>query len=118
MISATHAQYAEELRVALAGASPPRRAADPTMEYEELRVALAGASPPRRAADPTMYVAEVSAAPAPIEPRPFDRRAIATFAIPMAVLTILGWVGDAFAPTLLDKAPLLLLVCNPRLRNL
>ena len=36
----------------------------------------------------------------------------------MAILTILGWVGDAFAPTLLDKAPLLLLVCNPRLRNL
>ena len=50
--------------------------------------------------DPTtMYLAEVtSAAPAPIEPRPFDRRAIAFFAIPMAMLTILGWVGDAFAP--------------------
>jgi membrane protein DedA with SNARE-associated domain len=51
-------------------------------------------------------------------PRPFDRRAITLFAIPMAVLTILGWIGDAFAPTLLDSAPLLLLVCNPRLRNL
>ena len=36
----------------------------------------------------------------------------------MAILTILGWIGDAFAPTLLNKAPLLLLVCNPRLRNL
>jgi membrane protein DedA with SNARE-associated domain len=36
----------------------------------------------------------------------------------MAVLTILGWVGDALAPTLLDSAPLLLLVCNPRVRNL
>jgi membrane protein DedA with SNARE-associated domain len=36
----------------------------------------------------------------------------------MAILTILGWIGDAFAPTLLTEAPLLLLVCNPRLRNL
>ena len=47
-----------------------------------------------------------------------DRKAVALFAIPMAVLTILGWVGDALAPSLLDRAPLLLLVCNPRLRNL
>jgi hypothetical protein len=47
-----------------------------------------------------------------------DRKAIALFAIPMAVLTVLGWVGDALAPSLLDRAPLLLLVCNPRLRNL
>jgi membrane protein DedA with SNARE-associated domain len=36
----------------------------------------------------------------------------------MAVLTILGWIGDAFAPSLLDRAPLVLLVFNPRLRNL
>jgi membrane protein DedA with SNARE-associated domain len=50
--------------------------------------------------------------------RPFDRRALTYFAIPMAILTILGWIGDALAPTLLDKAPLFLLVCNPRLRNL
>jgi uncharacterized protein (DUF2237 family) len=47
-----------------------------------------------------------------------DRKAVALFAIPMAVVTILGWVGDALAPSLLDRAPLLLLVCNPRLRNL
>jgi membrane protein DedA with SNARE-associated domain len=58
------------------------------------------------------------AEPVPSEHQPFDRKAIAMFAIPMAILTILGWIGDAFAPTLLDKAPLLLLVCNPRLRNL
>jgi membrane protein DedA with SNARE-associated domain len=50
--------------------------------------------------------------------RPLDRRAVTLFAIPMAVLTILGWIGDAFAPSLLDRAPLLLLVLNPRLRNL
>jgi membrane protein DedA with SNARE-associated domain len=47
-----------------------------------------------------------------------DRKAITLFAIPMAILTILGWIGDAFAPSLLTRAPLLLLVCNPRLRNL
>lgn len=53
--------------------------------------------------------------PAPV---PIDAKGVALFAIPMAVLTILGWIGDAFAPTLLTNAPLLLLVCNPRLRNL
>jgi membrane protein DedA with SNARE-associated domain len=51
-------------------------------------------------------------------PQPIDRKGVALFAIPMAVLTILGWIGDAFAPTLLTNAPLLLIVCNPRLRNL
>jgi membrane protein DedA with SNARE-associated domain len=53
--------------------------------------------------------------PAPV---PIDRKGIALFAVPMAVLTILGWIGDALMPTLLADAPLLLLVCNPRLRNL
>jgi membrane protein DedA with SNARE-associated domain len=52
------------------------------------------------------------------EPTPVDRRAIALFAVPMAVLTLAGWVGDALFPTLLEEAPLLLLACNPRLRNL
>jgi membrane protein DedA with SNARE-associated domain len=51
-------------------------------------------------------------------PKPFDRRALALFAVPMAILTISGWIGDAFAPALLDSAPLVLLLCNPRLRNL
>jgi membrane protein DedA with SNARE-associated domain len=50
--------------------------------------------------------------------RPLDRRAVTLFAIPMALLTILGWIGDAFAPSLLDRAPLALLAFNPRLRNL
>ena len=36
----------------------------------------------------------------------------------MAVTTILAWVGDAFAPTLLGSAPIVLILCNPRLRNL
>jgi membrane protein DedA with SNARE-associated domain len=50
--------------------------------------------------------------------RPLDRNGVLLFAIPMAVTTILAWVGDAFAPTLLVSAPLVLIVCNPRLRNL
>jgi membrane protein DedA with SNARE-associated domain len=48
----------------------------------------------------------------------FDARALAWFAIPLGVLAIAGYLGDAFAPTLLDRAPLLLVVCSPRLRSL
>lgn len=51
------------------------------------------------------------------EPR-LDGRAIRRFAVPMAALTILGWVGDALTPTLLAEHPLWLLSLNPRLRNL
>jgi membrane protein DedA with SNARE-associated domain len=50
--------------------------------------------------------------------RPLDRNGIILFAIPMAITTILAWVGDAFAPTLLISAPIVLIICNPRLRNL
>jgi membrane protein DedA with SNARE-associated domain len=50
--------------------------------------------------------------------RPLDRNGVVLFAIPMAITTILGFVGDAFAPTLLGAAPLVLILCNPRLRNL
>jgi membrane protein DedA with SNARE-associated domain len=48
----------------------------------------------------------------------FDPRALAWFAVPLAILTIAGYLGDAFAPTLLDSAPLVLLWCSARLRNL
>ncbi len=50
--------------------------------------------------------------------RPIDRNGIVLFAVPLAVLTIMGWIGDAFAPTLLTDTPLALVVLNPRLRNL
>jgi membrane protein DedA with SNARE-associated domain len=50
--------------------------------------------------------------------RPIDRTGIILFAVPMAITTILAWVGDAFAPTLLVSAPIVLIICNPRLRNL
>ena len=50
--------------------------------------------------------------------RPIDRNGIILFAVPMAITTILAWTGDALAPTLLVSAPIILIVCNPRLRNL
>jgi membrane protein DedA with SNARE-associated domain len=50
--------------------------------------------------------------------RPLDRNGIILFAVPMAITTVLAWIGDAFAPTLLVSAPILLILCNPRLRNL
>jgi membrane protein DedA with SNARE-associated domain len=50
--------------------------------------------------------------------RPIDRSGVILFAVPMAVTTILAWIGDAFAPTLLVEAPIVLILCNPRLRNL
>src|SRR3954469_10830332 len=51
-------------------------------------------------------------------PRPIDRAGVVLFAVPMAILTISGWVGDALAPTLVNRNPLLLIALNPRLRNL
>ena len=50
--------------------------------------------------------------------RPMDRNGVLLFAIPMALTTILAWVGDAMAPTLLISAPAVLILCNPRIRNL
>ncbi len=46
------------------------------------------------------------------------RGRVAVFAVPMALLTVMGWVGDALAPTLLASAPLVLIALNPRMRNL
>jgi membrane protein DedA with SNARE-associated domain len=48
----------------------------------------------------------------------FSGRALAWFAVPLAVLTVLGYLGDAFAPTLIDSAPLVLLGSSARLRNM
>lgn len=50
--------------------------------------------------------------------RPLDRNAFVLFAVPMTITTIAAWIGDAFGPTLLVSAPLVLIICNPRLRNL
>jgi len=51
------------------------------------------------------------------EPIPIDRKAVAIFAIPIAVFTIANWVGEAFAPTLLQDYPLLLIALAPKTRN-
>jgi membrane protein DedA with SNARE-associated domain len=48
----------------------------------------------------------------------FSGRALAWFAIPLAVLTAVGYLGDAFSPTLIDSAPLVLLGSSARLRNM
>jgi membrane protein DedA with SNARE-associated domain len=55
---------------------------------------------------------------APPDRKPIDQAGIVLFAVPLAVLTIMSWVGDVLAPTLLNDAPLVLVVLNPRLRNL
>lgn len=55
---------------------------------------------------------------ASVEPRPIDRKGVALFAVPMTVFTILGWIGDGFAPSLIDEAPLGLVALAPRTRNL
>jgi membrane protein DedA with SNARE-associated domain len=59
----------------------------------------------------------MSTPPASAAPE-FDGRALAWFAVPLGVLTVIGYLGDAFAPSLLERAPLLLLASNARLRNL
>ena len=65
--------------------------------------------------------AELATYTVPVEERlvrPMDRNGVLLFAIPMALTTILAWVGDAMAPTLLISAPAALILCNPRIRNL
>jgi hypothetical protein len=52
------------------------------------------------------------ARPKPVTPR----RPLALFVVPMALLGIAGYVGNAFAPTLLNEEPALLLMLAPRLR--
>ena len=44
------------------------------------------------------------------------RRRITLLAVPMAIFTIAGYVGNALAPTLAHDAPIALLILNPRLR--
>jgi membrane protein DedA with SNARE-associated domain len=48
---------------------------------------------------------------------PIDAKGVAIFAIPLAAATIAGWIGDAFAPSLLSDAPLVLIALSPRTRN-
>jgi membrane protein DedA with SNARE-associated domain len=86
---------------------PPDPAAEPTDD-----------TPADLATDPSTEVSAEAPADQPSRKLPIDQAGIALFAIPLAVLTIMAWIGDIFAPSLLGDAPLLLIVLNPRLRNL
>lgn len=54
---------------------------------------------------------------APTRRRP-SRRALTLVVVPLVVLVILGYVGDALMPTLVDRHPALLIALNARNRNL
>ncbi len=47
-----------------------------------------------------------------------SRRTITLIGVPLAVVTILSYIGDSIMPGLVDEHPLLLLALNPRNRNL
>lgn len=55
--------------------------------------------------------------PAAARPAP-SRRTLVLIATPLVLLTIAANVGDALAPTLVDRHPLLLIALNARNRNL
>src|SRR5918999_1340113 len=54
---------------------------------------------------------------APVRARP-SRRALTLVGLPLAAMVIAGYVGDAFAPTLVDTHPAWLIALNARNRNL
>jgi membrane protein DedA with SNARE-associated domain len=47
-----------------------------------------------------------------------SRRALALVSIPLVAITIVSYIGDALAPTLVDTHPALLMALNSRTRNL
>jgi membrane protein DedA with SNARE-associated domain len=47
-----------------------------------------------------------------------SRRALALVSVPLVVITIVSYVGDALAPTLVDTHPAWLMALNSRTRNL
>lgn len=55
--------------------------------------------------------------PPPERPRP-SRRALTLVSIPLIVFVIISYVGDALAPSLVDRHPLVLIMLNARTRNL
>ncbi len=54
---------------------------------------------------------------APARRRP-SRRAVTLVSVPLVVMVVAGYVGDAFAPTLVDSHPAWLIALNARNRNL
>jgi membrane protein DedA with SNARE-associated domain len=61
--------------------------------------------------------ADGAAFPAPVD-QPLDRRRLALVVVPVAVVAVASSLGDAFSPTLLAEAPLLLVALVPRNRFL
>jgi membrane protein DedA with SNARE-associated domain len=47
-----------------------------------------------------------------------SRRTMTLLGVPLAVVTVLSYIGDAIMPGLVDEHPLVLLALNPRNRNL
>jgi len=47
-----------------------------------------------------------------------SRRAVTLISVPLVILVIMSYVGDALAPTLVDKHPVWLIALNARTRNL
>lgn len=60
---------------------------------------------------------DTHAATTPARRRP-SRRALTMVGVPLAVLVVLGYVGDALAPSLVDTHPAWLIALNARNRNL
>src|ERR687894_298849 len=54
---------------------------------------------------------------APVRTRP-SRRTLTLVGLPLAAMVVAGYVGDAFAPTLVDTHPAWLIALNARNRNL
>jgi membrane protein DedA with SNARE-associated domain len=54
---------------------------------------------------------------APVRKRP-SRRAVTLVSIPLVAMVIMGYIGDAAAPTLVDSHPAWLIALNARNRNL
>jgi membrane protein DedA with SNARE-associated domain len=62
-------------------------------------------------------MAEDDQSATPVRRRP-SRRAITLVSIPLIFLVIISYVGDALAPSLVDRHPALLIALNARTRNL
>jgi membrane protein DedA with SNARE-associated domain len=60
---------------------------------------------------------DMPTATSPARRRP-SRRALTMVGVPLAVLVVLGYVGDALAPSLVDTHPAWLIALNARNRNL
>jgi membrane protein DedA with SNARE-associated domain len=66
--------------------------------------------------DPSFDAAPAGSAP-PARPRP-SRRTVTLVSVPLVAMVVMGYIGDASAPTLVDTHPAWLVALNARSRNL